>query len=416
MINRRLASWPTIGRERLAYASKKLVASSFLLFAFGTPSFAEHRDIQLANTRFFSPEETLLVNALHSWEDRNPTLASSALDSLLLLAPKFGIAQALNELVQQPYPQAFDLHSTVMANTANNATRQEFEQRYQYFLNPVPKGKLPTNLLQLSGKQRHAVVVDMQRNRLYLFEQRQQQTFLVADLYAGIGSKGIGKQIEGDRKTPIGVYFVTQQLADNELDELYGIGAYPVNYPNALDRARNRTGNGIWIHGVPRSTWTRAPLSSRGCVTIANRDFERLMGRVEAGTTPVIFADQLSWVEPQQLQQEQDELLLAIQQWTEDWQSLRTAKYLSHYSENFIGQEKDFATWKEHKYRVNERKEWIKVSLQDISLFKDPTEDVVVASFYQDYQSNNYRSQGYKRQYWQRQTDGSWKILLENSI
>jgi ketosteroid isomerase-like protein len=157
-------------------------------------------------------------------------------------------------------------------------------------------------------------------------------------------------------------------------------------------------------------------MSSRGCVTIANRDFERLMGRVEAGTTPVIFADQLSWVEPQQLQQEQDELLLAIQQWSEDWQSLKTANYLSHYSENFVGQEKDFATWKEHKYRVNEHKEWIKVSLEDISLFKDPTEDVVVATFFQDYQSNNYSSQNYKRQYWQRQADGSWKILLENSM
>jgi murein L,D-transpeptidase YafK len=400
----------------MAYAGKNLIASAFLLFAFGMPSYAEHRSIQLANARFFSPEETLLVNALHNWEDRNPTLASSALDSLLLLAPKFGIAQTLNQLVQQPSTEAFDLYSTVIANTANDATREEFEQRYNYFLDPVPSGKLPSNLLQLSGTQRHAVAVDMQRNRIYLFEQRQQQAFLVADLYAGIGSKGIGKEVEGDKKTPVGVYFVTQQLADNELDELYGIGAYPVNYPNALDKARNRTGNGIWIHGVPRSTWTRAPMSSRGCVTIANRDFERLMGRVEAGTTPVIFADQLSWVEPQQLQQEQDELLLAIQQWSEDWQSLKTANYLSHYSENFVGQEKDFATWKEHKYRVNEHKEWIKVSLEDISLFKDPTEDVVVATFFQDYQSNNYSSQNYKRQYWQRQADGSWKILLENSM
>jgi murein L,D-transpeptidase YafK len=404
------------GRWQHFSRAKQKLALGALLAVCGT-SLAEHQTLQLANTRLLGPEETLLVNALHNWEDSNPTLALSALDSLLVLAPNFGVAQSLRQTIQQhPSIDASEALNLALDNSGSNANESELKQRYQYFLDPVATAKVPANLWRLSESQQYAVVVDLNRNRMYLFENRGQRAQLISDQYAGIGSKGVGKQLEGDRKTPIGVYFVTQQLADEDLDELYGIGAYPVNYPNALDQQRGRTGSGIWIHGVPRSTWTRAPLSSRGCVTVANRDFERLMGRVEAGSTPVIFADQLDWVEPASLQAEQDQLLKSIQQWADDWQSLNTAKYLTHYSEDFVGQQKDLATWTEHKYRVNERKEWIKLSLTDISLFKDPNEDVVVATFLQDYQSNNFSSEGYKRQYWQRQDDGSWKILFENGL
>lgn len=380
----------------------------------GTP-LAEHKQVQLNNARFVSPEETLLINALHNWEDGNPALATTALDSLLLLAPKFGVAQSLRQAIRKtPKPGDAGIYETVMAQPVSNATKTEFQQRWDYFLSPAPAGKVPASLLPMADSQKYAITVDMSRNRIYLFENKDNQPQLIADFYAGIGSEGVGKEVQGDKKTPIGVYFVTSQLADEDLDELYGIGAFPINYPNDLDKERERTGNGIWIHGVPRNTWTRAPQSSRGCVTIANRDFERLMGRVKPRRTPVVLSEGLNWVDSDTQIEDHNALLLALKHWADDWQSLKTARYLSHYSEDFSGQGMNFAQWKEHKYRVNERKEWIKVSIDDVSLFRDPREDIVVATFLQTYESNNFSSRDYKRQFWQRQENGEWKILLEN--
>lgn len=335
----------------------------------------------------------------------------------MLLAPKFGIAKGLNKAIRkQPQLGELGVYETLMSQPLNEATKTEFEQRWNYFINPAPFGKVPASLLRLAETQKYAVVIDLTRNRAYLFENKDNQARLVADIYAGIGSEGFGKELRGDKKTPIGVYFVTSQLADGDLDELYGIGAFPLNYPNALDRERERTGGGIWIHGVPRNTWTRAPQSSRGCVTIANRDFERLMGRVKARKTPVILTESINWVDSAQQADDHDGVLAAMKQWAEDWQSLNTERYLEHYSPDFVGQQMNFPQWKEHKYRVNENKEWIKLGLGDISLFKDPREDIIVATFLQDYQSNNFSSRDYKRIFWQRQESGDWKILYENGV
>lgn len=407
-------------RASFVFTLPKQATVASLLLASGlltSSAFAEHQQIQLSNARFVSPEETLLINALHNWEDGNPSLATTALDSLMLLAPKFGVAQSLQRaILKQPTLGEQGIYETIMAQPLSNATKTEFQQRWDYFLNPAPIGKIPSAILRLSETQKYALAVDMSRNRIYLFENKNSQPQLIADLYAGIGSKGFGKKVQGDRKTPIGVYFVTSQLADADLDEIYGIGAFPLNYPNALDRERERTGSGIWIHGVPRNTWTRAPQSSRGCVTIANRDFQRLMGRIKPRSTPVVLSEGLNWVDPDKLSKDHDAVISSIKQWAEDWESLNTAKYLKHYSEDFVGQEMGYAEWKEHKYRVNERKEWIKLELGDISLFKDPKEDVIVATFLQDYSSNNFSSRDYKRQFWQRQSNGSWKILLENGV
>lgn len=379
-------------------------------------AYAEHDQVRLNAARYASPEEGLLIKALHSWEDGNSALAQTTLDSLLLLAPKFGVARSLRAAIRQlPNPKELGVYNAFMSQDMSSASKTEFEQRWAYLLNPASNPNRPSGVLQLSASQRHLVMVDLKRNRLYVFENDQGQPRLIADFYAGIGSAGIGKQLEGDRKTPVGVYFVTSEMADEELDELYGIGAFPLSYPNALDQRRQLTGNGIWLHGVPRDTWTRAPQSSRGCVTMANRDFERLKTKVTVRQTPVILSDQIEWSDGND-NTVRDTLLSAINHWAEDWESIDTDRYLKNYSEDFFGQGMSLAQWSEHKRRVNQHKTQIAVTLSDISLLKDPQSDIVIATFTQNYQSNNFASVDRKRQYWRREQNGDWKILLENGL
>jgi uncharacterized protein YchJ len=67
------------------------------------------------------------------------------------------------------------------------------------------------------------------------------------------------------------------------------------------------------------------------------------------------------------------------------------------------------------KKQVNAGKEWIKVKVDNLSVFRNPgKEEVVVVTFDQDYRSNNLDNRMKKRQYWLRE-DGKWKIIYEGS-
>jgi murein L,D-transpeptidase YafK len=80
--------------------------------------------------------------------------------------------------------------------------------------------------------------------------------------YMSIGKGGTGKKRAGDQRTPLGIYFVTEQLDTSRLHDKYGVTAFPLDYPNAWDRRLGRTGDGIWVHGVDPEGGTRPPLDT----------------------------------------------------------------------------------------------------------------------------------------------------------
>jgi len=67
-----------------------------------------------------------------------------------------------------------------------------------------------------------------------------------------------------------------------------------------------------------------------------------------------------------------------------------------------------------HKRRVNANKDYIKIRVSDLSIFDYPAEqNMVVATFQQDYRSSNYRRRLWKRQYWRKDADAVWRIYYE---
>ena len=99
------------------------------------------------------------------------------------------------------------------------------------------------------------------------------------------------------RKTPVGVYVISDQIPRSRLTDFYGAGAYPLDYPNEWDQTVGRTGHGIWLHGVPSDTYNRPPRASDGCVVLANPDIAEVAQYVQVGVTPVIISDRIEWVE-----------------------------------------------------------------------------------------------------------------------
>jgi murein L,D-transpeptidase YafK len=277
---------------------------------------------------------------------------------------------------------------------------------------------VPRYLLQMKPDQRFAIVVDTKRSRLYVYENdiaNGGRPRFVADYYMTQGKLGAEKLVEGDKKTPVGVYHVTANLPREKLADLYGSGAFPLNYPNEWDKRQGRNGSGIWLHGTPSNTFSRPPRASDGCVVLANQDLDVVAKSLQVGLTPVIISNSVEWLSLDDWNKERNELNKAIDSWRADWESRDTERYLKHYSKRFKSGEQNFEQFAAQKKQVNASKEWIKVKADNLSVLRNPSkEEVVVVTFDQDYRSNNLNNQMKKRQYWLRE-DGKWKIIYEGS-
>lgn len=201
------------------------------------------------------------------------------------------------------------------ADPGRLALREEARRRLVALLERPPTDRLPAEFVALSRQIRHAVAVDASRSRLYLFANEPQGLRLVSDMYVSIGKQGVAKRVEGDQRTPLGVYWITAALEQQLLDERFGSAALRINYPNAWDRLNGRTGSGLFLHGVPRGTLARPPLETDGCVAMSNDDAARLLALLDVDTTPVVIADRLHWVEPVETAQAAAEFRPAYEAW-----------------------------------------------------------------------------------------------------
>ncbi len=277
---------------------------------------------------------------------------------------------------------------------------------------------VPRYLMQMPADQRYAIVVDTKRSRLYVYENdvaNGGRPRFIADYYVTQGKLGAEKVSEGDKKTPIGVYHVTSNLPRQKLGDLYGNGAYPLNYPNEWDKRQGRSGSGIWLHGTPSDTFARPPRASDGCVVLTNQDLDTVAKNVQVGLTPVIISNSIEWLSLDDWHKERNELNKTIDAWRADWESRDTDRFMKHYSKRFKSADQNFDQFAAQKKQVNAGKEWIKVKLDNLSVFRNPgKEEMIVVTFDQDYRSNNLNNQMKKRQYWLRE-DGRWKIIYEGS-
>ncbi len=274
----------------------------------------------------------------------------------------------------------------------------------------------PSNLFQLPGSVKNALVFDLQDNRMHIFETGAGDPEPIGDYFVAVGKNGIEKRREGDEKTPVGIYFVSSYIPGDTLPAIYGVGAFPISYPNAWDRRLGRTGSGIWIHGTDKDEASLLPQSSRGCLTLRNADFMTLSQFVRIRRTPVIVSDKVTWTAPAELEADRASLATAIEAWRSDWESLDNDAYFRHYSPHFRTDDMNRAAWTRYKRRVNSSKTYIEVGVEDLGIYAYPGEsELFLVTFEQRYRSNNFRGRKWKHQYWQREA-GDWRIVHESGV
>lgn len=130
------------------------------------------------------------------------------------------------------------------------------------------------------------ILVDKGKNEFFYLEKHGEEITRLH--YPSIhGEKEGDKRVEGDLKTPEGVYFVRGKIQVPLDFEMYGNHAYVLNYPNPIDILRGKTGGGIWIHSKGNPI---ANQRTQGCVAIDLDDIKALDKYLKAGT-PVVIAE-----------------------------------------------------------------------------------------------------------------------------
>ncbi len=126
---------------------------------------------------------------------------------------------------------------------------------------------------------RTAIVVDTATRVLTLCE----KGAAVATFPVAIGQNGVGKEREGDRKTPLGTYTLGAPRPSK------GYGTFiPIGFPTREQKENGVTGGAIGIHGPERRLRALGSLAvtfgwTYGCVAVSSdvemRSIVRWMGR-----------------------------------------------------------------------------------------------------------------------------------------
>ncbi len=381
----------------------------------------------LPQTMALSPDsqahpEQRLVAALDRLAAGQTEIAMRELELLVREQPNFRLAQLIYGDLLQTYAGGVQ---GLKMNSNNRRLRSLIEEarlRWQQRREAPPADAVPGNLLRMAPWEERVVLVDLKASRLYLLWSVGGRPRVLEDHYIGIGQAGFGKRREGDRRTPVGVYRVTGYLNREALAEeygedavLYGVGALPVSYPNLHDRLLDRTGSGIWLHGVPDNTYVRPPRSSRGCVTMANDDFTRLLKDVVPGHSMVIFSDGVEWLSIEEARQREQEAMAALTAWLEDAQAADSDAFISHYAEDFRTRELDFTAFAQQQQRLRAGQGSARIEIDDLSLMSYPGEEnTFLATFKQiTIHPDGVRGHIRKQQYWRQQADGRWQIIRE---
>lgn len=274
----------------------------------------------------------------------------------------------------------------------------------------------PAYVIELPEGVRDVFVADAGNATLYHFEHDEDRLTAGAETYMSVGQRGVGKERAWDRRTPLGIYFVVDQLDTSRLHEKYGVTAFPLDYPNEWDRLNERTGDGIWVHGVLPGEERRPPFDTDGCLALPNEDLAELEPRFLPLTTPVIVTREMQWVSEESRQTLRAELRESVDRWVSSLANADLHAYLSLYASDFAYRGMSTSEWAALRLSSFERVGPKDVSIEELILLADPeVEGLYLSRFLQTSADENGPVVRMKRLYWRRADDGELRIVAEDN-
>lgn len=360
--------------------------------------------------------EVMLEKAIGEIRAQNNMQALQILNELTKVYPDFQLAQLIRADLLYAQGNLLNAMGQPIDKEVSNNLQAEAQARLSAAKAPPP-GTIPGYIMSLPSWLSYLITIDFSESRAYLFDIKNGQVNFITSYYFTQGKLGSGKEKEGDKRSPIGVYRLTSPIPGSRLSNFYGSGALPLDYPNYWDKRNNRTGHGIWLHGTPVGQYSRPPLASDGCVVFANDDLQQLMAKLDWRRTLVITDKQLQWQTPDEIVEARTQLLNAIEGWRDAWQAQDINKYMRYYAADFSSDKGEkYQDWQARKGQLFGYHRPHKIQLSDLLLYQYPgNAKIAVSVFNQNYQREGKSSNERKRLWWQWR-DGRWQILTEEIV
>ena len=392
---------------------------------FGTAGYARdkapaHQSKQNPGQAEGSSSEARLLEVYKLMAQGNPRQALDLAEKLVIDVPNFQLAQLVYGDLLAARTRTLKSMGDVPPASANagavalSELKEVSQRRVLAAKERPPEGTVPSQFLKLSAQTHTAIAIDAARSRLYLFTNTPSGLQLTADYYVSVGKAGTIKSQEGDQRTPLGVYYVTSNLDTKVLNDFYGAGAMPLNYPNILDIKRGKSGGGIWLHGTPPQQYARPPRSTDGCLVLSNPDILALIRRISVGATPVVVSSQLVWQAKPQLQAQARPFELALNAWREAKEAGDLNKVLGFYSPDFASYGKSLDQYTGQIRSELKQTKGRTIELKDLSYLQwSDSAETMVTTFGEVVEGR--RTGTHKRQYWVRSAK-EWQIFFEGVI
>lgn len=151
-----------------------------------------------------------------------------------------------------------------------------------------------------NDKNEYLLVVNKEEYQSHLYLLNQTRMTKIRTFRNAFGKKLGDKKTNGDLKTPEGIYQTVKFLNKNLLKKYYpnyqkfGNGAFILNYPNDIDKIKNKDGFGIWLHGVDEPSRISKKNISQGCILFYNKDLNFLRSIIQNKNLKVIINQNIS--------------------------------------------------------------------------------------------------------------------------
>ena len=234
---------------------------------------------------------------------------------------------------------------------------------------------------------------DKSKSKLCIYKKDDNNSYQLKKEYSAYTGKLQGDKLrEGDLRTPIGIYDIVKKIT--KVDSFYGPMAFVTSYPNVFDKYKGKTGQGIWIHGLPLNQ--ERDEFTKGCIAINNTSIKCLDKNIDINKTVLIIDQEL----PEKIHSKKEfsKILSNLFAWRYAWIYNDLQSYLSFYSPEFKRFDgMNIEQFTKYKTRIFNKQERKSIIFNDINVIPYPeTQNIFKIVFNEKYKSPSFSFSGDK--------------------
>lgn len=267
----------------------------------------------------------------------------------------------------------------------------------------------------LEGLKDPVVVVDKKTFQTHLANYNDGRLDIVKTFRTTMGQKTGDKLVEGDLKTPEGIYEFWSRHQAPDLKKKFGPLAIYIGYPNVMDKNGAKTGFDILIHGTDDPSRLEKQFDSLGCVVLDNENVKIVSDTVKLRDTKVIITEDFA---PLKNTPRLEKAKAFFARWLKAWSEKDMATYIDSYADEFRMDGMNRPTYAKYKEALNKKYGTITVTATDVKYFFHEKYDLI--TFTQHYSSTFPNGQPAfsgtsRKNLYLQERNGKYRIVLEET-